>query len=218
MKLETNVRLTHHNMAIMGGFLAGYTILNRIHFLGTAQTNNMINFILDICGRNWIDALLRFGAFICYVLGTMCFVIVTKRTRWNIKYVSLGVNLCAYLIMGLLPETIENILVWYPAFFAVSLQWNSFPGAYGYVSSTIFSTNNIKQATLSMTEYLIDKKDDKKLLHRSLFFITSFLCFEIGVCCSYWASKYYGIHAIFFDGIFAIPAFFLIKNERNVAK
>ena len=110
MKLETNTRLLHHNMAIMGGFLAGYTLLNRIHFLGTAQTNNMIHLVFDLCGRNFFEVLLRLGGFLCYVLGTVTFVLITKKTTWNVKYISLGVNLIAYLIMGLLPEDMQDIL------------------------------------------------------------------------------------------------------------
>lgn len=218
MKFETNERLLHHNMAIMGGFLAGYTILNRIHFLGTAQTNNMINFMIDLCGRNWWDAILRIGAFLCYVLGTVLFVIVNRKSRFSVKYISLLINLLAYLIIGLLPEDFESILVWYPAFFAVSFQWNAFPGGYGHISSTIFSTNNIKQATLSMTEYLLEKRKDDAKRKRAFFFMTSFLCFEIGVFFSYIFTQLLGVRAIFCDGLFAIPAFFFIRNERNYAK
>ena len=218
MKLETNTRLLHHNMAIMGGCLAGYTLLNRIHFLGTAQTNNMIHLVFDLCGRNFFEVLLRLGGFLCYILGTVTFVLITQKTAWNVKYISLGVNLIAYLIMGLLPEDMQDILVLYPAFFAVSLQWNSFPGAYGYVSSTIFSTNNIKQATLSMTEYLVEKKKDSTKRFRSLFFITSFLCFEFGVFCSYFASELLGARSILLDGFFAIPALLLLNNDRKIAK
>lgn len=218
MKKDTITRCLHHNMAIMGGFFAGYTIFNRVHFLGTAQTNNMIHVIEDICGRNYMDFLLRILALLIYISGTVLYVIITNKTKWNIKFISICVNLAAILIIGFLPEDIDTIMAWYPVFFAASLQWNAFPGAYGHISSTIFCTNNIKQATLSLSEYIVGNCQKRELRDRGFFYITSLLSFEFGVACSYYASLLFGIRSIFCDGFFAIPAFVLLYFERKIAK
>ena len=65
--------------------------------------------------------------------------------------------------------------------------------------------------------FLEKRKDDAKR-KRAFFFMTSFLCFEIGVFFSYIFTQLLGVRAIFCDGLFAIPAFFFIRNERNYAK
>ena len=51
-------RFLHHNMAIAGGFLAGYAVLIHSNFLGNAQTSNLFFFVFSILKRNPLQAAL----------------------------------------------------------------------------------------------------------------------------------------------------------------
>ena len=66
-----------------------------------------------------------------------------------------------------------------PLFFAAPIQWNAYAGDAGYGSSTIFSTNNIRQTVTSLTSYLID--GDIKMKRKAQFFGMTLLFFHIGV-------------------------------------
>lgn len=55
-------RFLHHNMAIVGGFLAGYAVLIHSNFLGNAQTSNLIFFVFSILKRNLLQAVLAQGS------------------------------------------------------------------------------------------------------------------------------------------------------------
>src|SRR5699024_11733141 len=60
----------------------------------------------------------------------------------------------------------------------LAFQWCIFKGAMGYTSSTIFSTNNIKQTVVSLTEYFLiqDTTIKQEKLKKGCFFGGTLLC------------------------------------------
>ena len=44
-------RWTHFNMAMIGGFLGGFAILNHHDLFGSAQTSNLITIAMDAVGH-----------------------------------------------------------------------------------------------------------------------------------------------------------------------
>lgn len=210
-KRNMTTRFLHHTMAAVGGFLGGYAILLRCDFFGNAQTTNWIYLVLAIVGHNLGEFLIRFIGVMLYMAGAFLYVFIVRRTKWNVKVVSLLVDMAVIVMLGFFPEDMNPIAGLYPIFFAMSLQWNSFPGAYGYVSSTIFSTNNTRQAALSFAEFCCDHK--REHLHKAVFFIGSLTGFHIGVVCSYFCVKYFQIQASWFNLIFIFLAFILLYHE-----
>lgn len=110
--------------------------------------------------RNPIQALLRFLGVLLYVSGGIAFVFVKNKTKYDVRAVSMVIKSLMILILGLMPADIDIVIGLFPTFFAMAFQWNSFPGEYGYVSSTIFSTNNTRQVSLALGEILFS--DDGK--------------------------------------------------------
>ncbi len=184
----------HYNMAVVGGIFGGYAVLDWFDNLGSAATANLIHFVICLVGENWQEAVIRLGGIAIYFLGITITVVVTRKTKRNIKYLSIIISIVAALICGLLPPTTDKIMALYPIFFAMSIQWNSFKGVYGYASSTIFSTNNLRQTAIGITDYICTK--DKLQLRRARFFGTTLLFFHIGVavCYLFWIN--HGIHCI----------------------
>ena len=84
----------------------------------------------------------------------------------------------------------EDFIALYPLYFAMAIQWCSFKGGDGFTCSTIFSTNNLRQFTTSMTEYLCSKDPDA--LRKWKFFASVLLCFHFGVIVSYLSCKNFG--------------------------
>ena len=104
-------------------------------------------------------------------------VILPKFTKLHLPYVSLCIDALAALIVAFLPSNLNDFIALYPLYFAMAIQWCSFKGGDGFTCSTIFSTNNLRQFTTSMTEYLLNKDSDAlckwKFLH--LFCLVSIL-------------------------------------------
>ena len=174
----------HYTMAVFGGFIGAYALLSRMQIFGSAQTANLIELICDILGKNPGEILIRIGALAVYVSAMALSVVLAKNINWNLKYISIGLDAAAVILLGFLPENMDPVEALYPVFFITAFQWCVFKGAKGYVSSTIFSTNNLKQTVLSFTEYLLLKENDevrKKKAEKAAFFWRNTFLFSCSV-------------------------------------
>ena len=94
-----------------------------------------------------------------------------------------------------------------------------FKGANGYVSSTIFSTNNLKQTVLSAAEYLLYKDEEeirKEKGRKAAFFGGTLLSFHLGVGFGYLIWLQYGLHSVWFGSVplLAGAALLVIQDVR----
>ena len=188
--------ITHHIMAILGGFMACYAVLLRMDFIGNAQTSNMIYIVLALLGNNLLEVLIRVGGVLLYMISTIFFVLVKNKSSIDCKYWSMAISSVASILLSIIPENFNPVLALYPIFFAMAFQWNAFPGNKEYTSSTIFSTNNLRQVSLSIGEYFIEHK--QKSLEKLAFFTGTILCFHLGVMISYFCVTKFCIQAIWF--------------------
>ena len=189
----------HHMMALCGGFLGVYAIINRMGVFGSAQTANLIELVCDLLGRDPMEISLRVLALAFYVAAMVVFVILEKKTRWNLEYGAILVDLAAVAAVGAIPDTVNPFVALYPIFFATAFQWCVFKGAKGYVSATIFSTNNLKMTVTSFAEYLISKKGETgrhKALEKALFYGGTLLYFHVGVAAGYGAGLLWGTRSV----------------------
>ena len=217
----------HYNLAFIGGFLGIYCILQRSDFLGAAQTSNMIYLVSHLLGKDYIDVLLRAGAMILYAFSISLTVLIPAKTTINIKTLSILIDAVAVGIMGVMPDKMNAVLGLYPVFFAMAFQWNTFKGAKGYISSSIFSTNNLRQFSISLTNFGMTKK--KEHIDRAKFYGLTILSFHVGVAVSYIAWQKFLVHSVLFCFIPIISAFiinlinddienlFIIQEERKEA-
>lgn len=214
MKVLSKAEITiHSSMCFIGGFIGAYTILNRGGNLGSAQTLNMIDIVLTLCGRNFEELLIRIGGLLVYILGIFLCSILSNKTKINMQRYAVIIDMIGFVGLCFVPEDIDSIFALYPVFFMASTQWSVFHGMNGYNSSTIFSTNNLRQMILSISDYMCLK--DKTLLKKAGFFANSVLWFHIGVAISYFACSSFKIYAILLCFIPALFSMFLtFKNSK----
>lgn len=205
--------ILHFNMALIGGILGAYAILNWCDVLGSAQTSNMIHLIMDIVGGNVQGIIIRLGSVALYMIGLISTVLIKNYTRINVHIYSVIVDAITIVIVGIMPKDINVIIALYPIFFAMAVQWNSFPGVHGYNSSTIFSTNNLKQTTISLTEYICNKDKDK--LHKAKFYGKVLLSFHLGVAISFICTNVFGMKGVWIGLVPTITAFGLALVENK---
>ena len=202
-------------MALVGGFFASYAIILRADFMGNAQTTNWIFMIFALLGANFIEFIIRLGGVFLYIFSAILYEVLSRKSEANMQILSISIDAAAIIILGFLPYEMDPILALYPIFFAMSFQWNAFSGAYGYVSSPIFSTNNTRQIGLAIGDYICDH--DRKHLHRLVFFLGSIGSFHIGVILCYFAVKYLGINAIWINILFLISGLILVRKEKKTS-
>lgn len=203
----------HLSFCAVGGFFGCYAVLIHSGVMGNAQTVNLIELLLDALRGNLHAVLLHLGALVLYVLGTMLTVLLPHWWGWDMHYVSPVITAAAAVAVAFLPETLNVVVALYPIFFAMSIQWSSFGGARGFYSSTIFSTNNTKQTSLALANYLCDH--DRAHLRKLKVFALTLLCFHIGAAAAYFAVTWWYIRGALAVLPLIAWAFFLSVCERR---
>lgn len=184
----------HYTMGFVGGFMGAYAILNRCDVFGNAQTANMIYIVMNIIGRNVTDVLYRLGGLFVYMSGIAVTVIWPRISKASVHYIALAADAGAFIVLGFMPEHMNNVVALYPIFFAAAIQWNAFTGIGGYNYSTIFSTNNLRQFTVSATEYMFSR--ERRHAQKAKFFGCMIVCYHLGVLFSYAAYILLGLKSI----------------------
>ena len=201
----------HLSFAAVGGFFSAYAILLRMGIMANAQTLNLLDMLLNSFEGDWLGVLMHIGALVIYIVGTMSTVFLPRLFGWDMRRVSPAVDALCAVVLAFLPAETPTIPALYPIFFAMSVQWSSFSGAQGNVSSTIFSTNNTKQAALSLARHLCAR--EKGQLRRMWFYISTILSFHIGAASAYFAVELWEIKASLCALPFILWAYFMVVCE-----
>lgn len=187
-------RHTHYTVSIIGGFLGGYAIINFYELFANAQTANMIHLVEKLVNREYAGLVYILASMLTYMAGNVFCVLYRKFVSDNLRVISLVLDLAAITAVGIITEFTDISFALLPILFVMPIQWNAFSNDAGYVSSTIFSTNNLRQATMSLTSYFTDK--DKSQLYKTRFYWSTLLYFHIGVAFVCASSIFYGVHSI----------------------
>ena len=201
----------HFNMAFIGGYLGVHAVLSFGNLLGNAQTSNLISIVTSLLSTDWTQLLLRLGGMLLYMAAIALTVYLPSRLPWDLRLISVALDAGAAVMVGFFPTDIYPVLGLYPLFFAMAFQWNSFPGADGFVSSSIFSTNNLRQFTMAMTEVLANH--DPTHLPKAAFFGKTLLSFHAGVAASFLLWHIFGFHSAWFALLPCGSAFFLVSAD-----
>lgn len=201
----------HYVMAFTGGMLGLFPMFNVVKMFGSAQTSNLIECVLNAFGNDWSAVFMHLGGAGLYALAVFLVTFLPAHTKINIQITSLFVDVAAAVVMALMPSDLPAVVYFYPTFFAMSFQWSSFGGAYGYVSSTIFSTNNLKQFVSSLTEAFCNGKPEFKL--KAVFFGATLLSFHLGVGFSYILHCYFENRGFLFAAVPCLAALILIIRK-----
>ena len=182
-------RRLHLTVTFIGGFMGCYAIFNRCDVFGSAQTGNLISFVMDLTGHSDPHMFFRFSALLIYIFAMVA------------------------TVLGFLPEDMDPFIALYPVFFATAFQWCSFKGADGFNSSCIFCTNNLRQCTTGFAEYLYSK--DSEALRRGIFYGKVLLSFYLGVAvCFLFCQRFHLTGA--WAGLLPVCAALVLVNEERV--
>ena len=198
MDEATLERHLHLTMTLIGGFMGGYAILNRHDVFGSGQTGNMISLAMDAVGHPDEQWFFRV-------------VISHKISKINQKRLSILIDGAVLLILGFYPKEMNPFVALFPIFFATAFQWCSFKGADGFASSSIFSTNNLRQCVTGFTEYLCSK--DTESLRRGIYFGKVLICFYGGAAIAFLSCKLLDLKGSWIAILPTVAAFVMCNAE-----
>ena len=199
--------LIHWNFALVGGFLGVYAILLHMGNFGSAQTGNIMEMAASLVSGEWYDVLLRFLALPLF--GG----ILTNHTNINMRKLAIVVDAAGLVASSLLP--LKPVLVGlYPIFFCSAFQWGVYSSANGYNSSTIFSSNNFKQAVLGWTQYFLTK--DSEFKKKGILYTNTVLSFFIGACYGAVAVNAFAVRAAYLGFVPLATGWILVVKHSMV--
>lgn len=179
INISTAERLLHYAMAFSGGCFGVYAMLEYSNILGSAQTVNMITLTENILEADLLHTALRAGNIFIYIAGIIAALLLGRYRPKIRRTVSLVTDGIAVLVMIFMPGDLQPLLALYPLAFAVSLQWCSFSEIETYSSSTIFSTNNLRQFITHGFNFLTTHSRSE--LSAAMLYMFTLLFFHAGV-------------------------------------
>lgn len=211
--------LLHQNMAFIGGITGIYAITVRGGNFGAAQTANLIELVLDFVSKDLFGFSVRTLVLLVYAVSLVSAYLISVRFPSYKKYIALIVESVCGLLAGLIPKEANPLLALCPIFALSAFQWQIFTESKHYNSSTLFSTNNIKQMLLSWTNYLMHGDSEQK--HKALFFMRTLLTFHIGILAGLFAVKFWNEKGIWFALLPMASAFYIyllqgVKNQNPI--
>ncbi len=195
-KVIRRQRLVHYAASAIGGFWGGYTILNHTDIFGNAHTRHLIKLVLGVSHGDFRFAGFMALCFLVYCGGNVFYVLVRRRVKISMKIVSLMCSAAAVALIGALPFVRNDFVACYPIVFAAPIQWNAFKIADGNASSTIFSSNNVRQASILTTNFFLDRTAANAAKAR--FYWLTLLSFHMGVALAGVTGMLFGVNSIWF--------------------
>ena len=186
----------HHAVSVIGGFFAAYTVMNHFDILANAQTGNLIKLVLHAFKGDLESIAFMILSFFVYAAGNVFYAVARRYLNVSMKIVSFAVTAAAVVLTALLSGAGNDYLAVLPVVFFAPVQWNAFKKAGGNSSSTIFSSNNVRQAVLLLTKYFMDR--DRKALKNARFYWATLLWFHIGAAFACLTSIAFGAQSVWF--------------------
>lgn len=164
-------------LTLAGGICGCYGVVAFGTF-ACGETGNLLHLWKSVAGGNIVDMLLRGLTLGMFILGIVLAAILPDKLgkkKW--QTICLAIEFVLTLIVISLPD-IHFLLHLAPLFLLAALQYHTFNHCEGLAVATVFCSNNIRQSTLGMVEWV--RRKDKTALHRFKVFGLAVLAYSIG--------------------------------------
>lgn len=205
-------------LAIVGGFLDGYTFISRGGVFANAETGNIVLVGVAINNGDFIQAIMAAVPIFAFILG----VIVAERIK-EIPIPSraiaidgdrtiLIIEIIVLFIIGFVPTSVPDIFVTTTISFVSSVQISSFRKLVDSPYSTTMCTGNLRSASQALY-VAVTKKDFNSAIKAKRYAIVIF-AFLIGACLSGFLTLWVGVKSIWFACIVLICAVILFSIDE----
>lgn len=206
-------------LAIVGGFLDGYTFICRGGVFANAQTGNIVLVGIDAAKGDFVQAFMALLPILAFILG----IIVTEKIKdfefpssTSITYseqIIIIIEVTVLFIVGFIPSTMPNAFATLPISFVSSVQIASFSKLVDSPYSTTMCTGNLRTASQAAYKAFI-KKDTNSAL-KTKRYMTIIFSFIIGACLSGFLTLLFGVKSIWFASLILIISLLLFRIDDH---
>lgn len=204
-------------LAIVGGFLDGYTFICRGGVFANAQTGNIVLVGIDAAKGNFIQALMALLPVLAFIVG----IIVTEKIKdfqfpssalvTYSEQIIIIIEIVVLFIVGFIPNSMPHPFATLPISFVSSVQIASFSKLVDSPYSTAMCTGNLRSASQAAYKAFV-KKDTNSAL-RAKRYITIIFSFIAGACFSRFMSMLFGIKSIWFASLVLVISLILFRID-----
>ena len=177
-------------LTFCAGYVDAYTFIVRGNTLVAGQTGNVVFLSVGLIQHNVSDASAKVMTLLAFMMGVLLLTIYKEKLR-IVKNPILSVIPLAVLslIIGFVPQTVENIYLVPPLAFCMGLVTTAFGEVSGIAYNNAFMTGNIKRTMLAFGDYFRTKHTP--FLREGLIFVSLLSSFVFGVVFSAYLTIYY---------------------------
>lgn len=177
-------------LTFCAGYVDAYTFIVRGNTLVAGQTGNVVFLSVGLIQHNVSDASAKVMTLLSFMMGVFLLTLYKEKLRIVKKPILSLIPLAVLsLIIGFVPQTVENIYLVPPLAFCMGLVTTAFGEVSGIAYNNAFMTGNIKRTMLAFGDYFRTKHTP--FLREGLIFVSLLSSFVFGVVFSAYLTIYY---------------------------
>ena len=177
-------------LTFCAGYVDAYTFIVRGNTLVAGQTGNVVFLSVGLIQHNVSDASAKVMTLLAFMMGVLLLTVYKEKLRIVKKPILSVIPLAVLsLIIGFVPQTVEDIYLVPPLAFCMGLVTTAFGEVSGIAYNNAFMTGNIKRTMLAFGDYFRTKHTP--FLREGLIFISLLSSFVFGVVFSAYLTIYY---------------------------
>lgn len=177
-------------LTFCAGYVDAYTFIVRGNTLVAGQTGNVVFLSVGLIQQNVSDASAKVMTLLFFMMGVFFLTLYKEKLRIVKKPILSLIPLAVLsLIIGFVPQTVDNIYLVPPLAFCMGLVTTAFGEVSGIAYNNAFMTGNIKRTMLAFGDYFRTKHTP--FLREGLIFVSLLSSFVFGVVFSAYLTIYY---------------------------
>ena len=177
-------------LTFCAGYVDAYTFIVRGNTLVAGQTGNVVFLSVGLIQHNVSDASAKVMTLLAFMMGVLLLTVYKEKLRIVKKPILSVIPLAVLsLVIGFVPQTVDNIYLVPPLAFCMGLVTTAFGEVSGIAYNNAFMTGNIKRTMLAFGDYFRTKHTP--FLREALIFVSLLSSFVFGVVFSAYLTIYY---------------------------
>lgn len=177
-------------LTFCAGYVDAYTFIVRGNTLVAGQTGNVVFLSVGLIQHNVSYASAKVMTLLAFMMGVFLLTIYKEKLRIVKKTILSLIPLAILsIIIGFVPQTVENIYLVPPLAFCMGLVTTAFGEVSGIAYNNVFMTGNIKRTMLAFGDYFRTKHTP--FLREGFIFVSLLSSFVLGVVFSAYLTIFY---------------------------
>ena len=180
-------------LTFCAGYVDAYTFIVRGNTLVAGQTGNVVFLSVGLIQHNVSDASAKVMTLLAFMMGVFLLTVYKEKLRIVKKpilsLIPLAILSILSIIIGFVPQTVDNIYLVPPLAFCMGLVTTAFGEVSGIAYNNAFMTGNIKRTMLAFGDYFRTKHTP--FLREGFIFVSLLSSFVFGVVFSAYLTIFY---------------------------